>query len=281
MSTSMQGKIVLITGATSGIGLVTARELARKGANLTIVGRNPAKLATVAEQIKNQTGNQYIETIAADLSTHAGVQLVAHEFKKRHTRLDVLINNAGAIFMSRQLSGDGLEMTFALNHLNYFHLTNLLLEVLKASAPARIINVSSDAHRGQNIDFDDLQGAKNFSGMTIYGRSKLMNLLFTYELARRLEGKGVTANALHPGFVATGFGKNNGKLMSVVMTLMSPIAKTAEDGASTSIYLATSNEVEGLSGKYFIDKRPVDSDPASYDQAAAARLWDLSLEMIA
>jgi len=280
MSTSIQGKVVLVTGATAGIGQVTARELARKGASLTIVGRNPAKLTTVAEQIKAQTGNQHIETITADLSTHAGVQHVAYEFKKRHTRLEVLVNNAGAIYMSRQLSSDRLEMTFALNHLNYFHLTNLLLDVLKASAPARIINVSSDAHRGQTLDFDDLQGEKSYTGMTIYGRSKLMNVLFTYELARRLEGKGVTANALHPGFVATGFGRNNGKLMSVVMTLISPIAKTPEDGASTSIYLASSAEVEGLSGKYFTDKRPVESDPVSYDLAAAERLWNTSLEMI-
>lgn len=281
MLASMHGKTILITGATSGIGLAMARELAGKGAHVTLSGRNAAKLATVAEQIRNQTGNQNIDTILSDLSTHAGVQLAAHEFKKRRTRLDVLINNAGAIYMSRRLSEDGLEMTFALNHLNYFHLTNLLLDVLKASAPARVINVSSDAHRGQVIDFDDLQGEKSYNGMTIYGRSKLMNVLFTNELARRLEGKGITVNAMHPGFVATGFGKNNGTLMSLAMKLISPIAKTADEGASTGIYLACSMEVDGVSGKYFVDKQAVDSDPASYNQAMAERLWDVSLEMIA
>ncbi len=280
MPASMHGKTILITGATSGIGLAMARELAGKGAHVTLSGRNAAKLATVAEQIRNQTGNQNIDTILADLSTHAGVQLTAHEFKKRRTRLDVLINNAGAIYMSKHLSEDGLEMTFALNHLNYFHLTNLLLDVLKASAPARVINVSSDAHRGQIIDFDDLQGEKSYNGMTIYGRSKLMNVLFTNELARRLEGKGVSANAMHPGFVASGFGRNNGTLMSLAMKLISPIAKTADEGASTGIYLASSMEVEGVSGKYFVDKQAVDSDPVSYNQAVAERLWDTSLERI-
>ncbi len=280
MLASMQGKTILITGATSGIGLVMARELAGRGAHVTLVGRNSAKLITVAEQIRNQTGNQNIDTILADLSTHAGVQLTAHEFKKRRTRLDVLMNNAGAIYMSRQVSEDGLEMTFALNHLNYFHLTNLLLDVLKASAPARVINVSSDAHRGQVLDFEDLQGEKSYSGWTAYGRSKLMNVLFTYELARRVEGKGVTANAMHPGFVATGFGRNNGTLMSLAMKLISPIARTADEGASTGIYLASSSEVEGVSGKYFVDKQPVNSDPVSYDHEMAERLWDTSLEMI-
>ncbi len=281
MLASMQGKTILITGATSGIGLAMARELAGRGAHVTIVGRNSAKLTIVAEQIRNQTGNQNIDTILADLSTRAGVQLTAHEFKKRRTRLDVLINNAGAIHMIRNLTEDGQEMTFALNHLNYFHLTNLLLDVLKASAPARVINVSSDAHRGQTIDFDNLQGEKSYNGWTAYGRSKLMNVLFTYELARRLEGKGVYANAMHPGFVATGFGKNNGALMRLAMKLISPIAKTTEEGASTGIYLASSVEVEGVSGKYFVDKQPVDSDPVSYDRAAAERLWNISLEMIA
>lgn len=281
MTTSMQGKIVLITGATSGIGLEMARELAERGAHLVLVGRNPTKLATVAEQIRAQTGNANIETIRADLSTHAGVQLTAHEFKRRHTRLDVLINNAGAIYMRRQVSADGLEMTFALNHLNYFHLTNLLLETLKASVPSRVINVSSDAHRGQRISFDDLQSEKSYNGWTVYARSKLMNVLFTYELARRLEGRGVTVNAFHPGFVATDFGKNNGGLMNLALRLISPIARTPEEGASTGIYLACSLEVEGVSGKYFVDKQPVQSDPLTYDRSIAERLWEVSLELIA
>lgn len=281
MPPSIQGKIVMITGATAGIGLVTARELAQRGAQVTLVGRNPAKLTIVAEQIKTRTGNQQIETITADLSTHAGVQQTAHEFKKRHTKLDVLVNNAGAIFMSRHVTADGLEVTFALNHLNYFHLTMLLLDVLKTSAPSRVINVSSDAHRGQMIDFDNLQGEKSFNGRTQYDRSKLMNILFTYELAKKLNGSGVTVNALHPGFVATDFGKNNGKLMGLVMKLISPMAKSPEEGASTSVYLASSTEVDGVTGRYFVDKKPVESDPASYDPATAEKLWNASLEMIA
>lgn len=281
MPPSIQGKIVMITGATAGIGLVTARELAQRGAQVTLVGRNPAKLTIVAEQIKTRTGNQQIETITADLSTHAGVQQTAHEFKKRHTKLDVLVNNAGAIFMSRHVTADGLEVTFALNHLNYFHLTMLLLDVLKTSAPSRVINVSSDAHRGQTIDFDNLQGEKSFNGRTQYDRSKLMNILFTYELAKKLNGSGVTVNALHPGFVATDFGKNNGKLMGLVMKLISPMAKSPEEGASTSVYLASSTEVDGVTGRYFVDKKPVESDPASYDPATAEKLWNASLEMIA
>ncbi len=281
MSVSMQGKIVLVTGATAGIGLATARELARKGAQVTLVGRNPARLAAVIAQISSQTGNPHLESISADLSTRAGVQLVAHEFKKRHTCLDVLINNAGAFFNSRQLSVDGLEMTFALNHLNYFHLTNLLLDVLQASSPARIVNVASDAHRGQTLDFGNLQLEKGYSGRLAYGRSKLMNVLFTYELARRLEGRGVTANALHPGFVATQMGMNNGRLMQLVMKLVAPLARSPEEGASTSLYLAVSQEVEGVSGRYYVDKYPVQSDPASYDLAAAQKLWDASLELMA
>jgi NAD(P)-dependent dehydrogenase (short-subunit alcohol dehydrogenase family) len=280
MTTSMQNKTVVVTGATAGIGLVTARELARRGAHLTIISRSAEKCARVAEEIKADTGNAQVEYIAADLSIKEEVHRAAYDFKKRHPRLDVLVNNAGGVFMSRQLSKDGIEMTFALNHLNYFLLTHLLLDVLKASAPARIINVGCDSHRGAKINFDDIQSTKNYSGYGAYSRSKLCNLLFTYELARRLEGSGVTVNALHPGFVASDFGKNNGALMRLILKLLSPVARSTNDGASTSIYLASSREVDGVSGKYFVDTREVASDPNSYDQAAAEKLWNLSLEMI-
>lgn len=281
MPSSMQGKTVLVTGATNGIGYVAARELARKGAQTVLVSRNAEKCAQSVEKIKKETGNPQVEFIAADLSTNAGVQEVAHEFKKQHTRLDVLLNNAGAMFMSRQVSSDGIEMTIALNHLNYFHLTILLLDVLKTSGPARIVSVSSDAHRGGKIDFDDIQLKKGYSGMKAYSQSKLANVLFTYELARKLEGTKVTANALHPGFVDTGFAKNNGALVKFAMGLLKPMQRKVDEGAQTSIYLASSPEVEGVSGKYFADSQAIASDPASYDKTTAEKLWQLSLEMIA
>jgi retinol dehydrogenase-12 len=281
MSPSMQGKTVIVTGATNGIGYVAARELARMGAQTVLVSRSAEKCAQSVEGIKTETGNPQVEFIAADLSTNAGVQEVAHAFKKRHTRLDVLLNNAGAMFMSRQVSSDGVEMTIALNHLNYFHLTILLLDVLKASGPARIVNVSSDAHRGGKIDFDDLQLKKGYIGFKAYSQSKLANVLFTYELARKLEGTKVTANALHPGFVDTGFAKNNGGLVKFAMGLLKPMQRKVDEGAQTSIFLASSPEVEGVSGKYFADLKSVASDPASYNTAAAEKLWQLSLEMIA
>jgi NAD(P)-dependent dehydrogenase (short-subunit alcohol dehydrogenase family) len=275
----MKGRTVLVTGATNGIGLVTARELARMGAQVTILSRNPDKCAAVAAQIKAETGNP-VEFIAADLSSMAGVMQAAADFKQRHTRLHVLVNNAGAMFVKRRLTVDGLEMTFALNHLSYFLLTNLVLDTLKTSAPARVVNVASGAHLGAVLDFDNLQGEKRYRGMQVYGRSKLANLLFTYELARRLEGSGVTANAVHPGFVATGFARNNGPFYDVGTWVVGRlIGRKPEKGAQTSIYLASSPEVEGVTGKYFFDCQPIQSSPVSYDKALAEKLWQVSLEL--
>ena len=278
METSMKGKTVLVTGGTNGIGLVTARELARMGAQVTIISRNAEKCAAVAEAIKVETGNP-IEFIAADLSTLAGIMQAAAAFKQRHTRLQVLVNNAGAMFFKRQVTADGYEMTFALNHLNYFLLTNLLLDVLKAGAPARIVNVSSHAHESATIEFDNLQSEKHFTAMQAYGQSKLANVLFTYELARRLEGTGITVNAVHPGFIFTGFARNNGFLFDIGMRLVGLFIRKPDQGAQTSIFLASSPEVEGLSGKYFVDCKAVDSSPVSHDQAVAEKLWQVSMEL--
>jgi NAD(P)-dependent dehydrogenase (short-subunit alcohol dehydrogenase family) len=275
----MKGKVCLVTGGTSGIGQVTAKELARQGATVVIVGRNRQKCEDTVSQIRQQTGNPAVEYVVGDLSSLAGIRGVANEFRQKHTRLDVLVNNAAGIFMDRRESVDGIEMNLALNHLAYFLLTNLLLDSLKSSAPARVVNVSSEAHRHMVLDFDDLQGKKSYRGFRAYSKSKLANLLFTFELARRLEGTGVTVNALHPGFVASNIFAGNGRVGWVVRQIASAIALSPEAGAQTSLYLATSPEVEGVTGQYFAKQRSVASSPASHDDAAARRLWAVSEEM--
>jgi len=262
------GKLALVTGATDGIGLVTAEALAEMGANVTILGRNPQKIADSADSIRQKTGKN-VETIVADLSDQAQVRRAAAEYLSRHDRLHILVNNAGAVFTQRKVSVDGFEMTFALNHLGYFLLTDLLLGAIKASAPARIVNVSSGAHVGAQLDFSDLQNEKSFSSFKAYGQSKLANIYFTYELARRLEGTGVTANCLHPGFVATNFGVSNGGIFGPIFRLAQLAALKPRQGAETSIYLASSPEVEGVSGMYFDKKKAVRSSEDSYDRAAA------------
>lgn len=278
-TSSMQGKICLVTGATSGIGLVTARALAHQGATVVLVGRNPERGAATISRIQQETGNPRVECLIADLSAQAQVRQLAGEFPRRFPRLDVLMNNAGAFFSRRGLSVDGLEMTLALNHLASFLLTQLLLDTLKASTSARIVNVSSDAHRGARFDFADPQGAHRYRGWRAYSQSKLANLLFTYELARRLAGTGITTNAVHPGFVATSFGHNNRGLYALCIKVAQLTALSPAQGAETLIYLATSPEVKGVTGMYFVKKRPVESAMASYDQAAAQRLWQLSAEL--
>ena len=280
MDTTMQGKTCVVTGATNGIGEATALGLARMGATVIGIGRSRAKCAETAERIKRLTGDEQVAFFIADLSVQEQVRHLAETIQRHYARLDVLVNNAGAYFTSRQESADGIEMTWALNHLNYFLLTNLLLDLLKASAPSKVICVSSDAHRGASIRFDDPEYKKGYSGFTVYGHSKLANVLFTYELARRLEGTYVTANALHPGFVASGFGMNNGGLMSVAMRVVQHFgARSPEKGARTGLYLASSPQVENVTGQYFADERALKSSPASYDRAAAARLWTLSAQM--
>ena len=275
MTAEMQGKTVLISGATNGIGKVAAAELAKKGAQIVIIGRNPAKTAETVGEIQAASGNQNVHALVADLSSMAEVRRVAAEFKQKFPRLDVLLNNAGGVFTSRQETVDGYEMTFALNHLSYFLLTNLLLDMLKANAPSRIVNVSSDAHRIGALDVDNLQSG----GFNAYSQSKLMNILFTYELARRLAGTGVTVNVLHPGFVNTGFGRNNSGLMKMAMNVATLFAIKPADGAKTSVYLASSPEVANVTGKYFVKSKPQNSSAASYDEAAQKRLWAISEQM--
>ncbi|MFQ5434771.1 MAG: SDR family oxidoreductase [Anaerolineae bacterium] len=275
----MKDKMVLVTGANAGIGKVTAQDLAKMGAQVVMVARSRERGEAALADVRRASGSDRVDLLLADLSVQAEVRRLASEFREKYGRLDVLVNNAGALFTKRLESADGIEMTFALNHLGYFLLTNLLLDLLKASAPSRIVNVSSTAHTRAELNFDDLENKTSFSGMNVYGQSKLANVYFTYELARRLAGTGVTANCLHPGFVASNFAKNNGLLAKAGMLLMRPFAISPEKGAETSIYLASSPEVEGVTGKYFDKKQPVQSAAVSYDETAARRLWQISEQM--
>jgi retinol dehydrogenase 12 len=277
---AMRGKICVVTGATSGLGLVTAQSLARQGATLIVVGRNAERGAATVSRIRQETGNTAVELMLADLSAQAQVRQLASAIQSRFSRLDVLVNNAGALFARRELSHDGIEMTFALNHLAYFLLTNLLLDLLKASLLARIVNVSSEAHRGARLNFADLQGEHNYRGYRAYARSKLANILFTHELARRLERTGVVANALHPGFVATNFGHNNRSFTAGLFRILQLVAAISpEEGAQTIIHLATAPEVQHITGEYFVKQKAVRSSQASYDHAAAEGLWQVSTEL--
>lgn len=275
----MTGKTVLITGASQGIGKAAAAGLAQKGATVGIVARSPERGAAAVDDIKASSGSQSVHLFLADLSAQQQVRRLAHEVLDRFARLDVLINNAGALNMTRSVTADGIETTFAVNHLAAFLLTNLLLRRLEESAPSRIVTVSSAAARGAAIDFEDLQGEHGYRGWRAYGQSKLANILFTYELARRLQGTGVTANCLHPGVIRSGFGKNGRGLMRLGMILAGPFMANPEKGAQTLIYLASSPKVEGVSGKYFVNCREATSPRASYDERTARALWEVSEEM--
>jgi len=275
----LKGKVCMVTGATAGIGIVTAKALAQQGATVIVAGRNKEKSVSTVDQIRKETGNHDVEYILADLSVQKEVRKLADDFKSKFKRLDILVNNAGAIFDKRFETADGLEITFALNHLSYFLLTDLLLDTIKVSAPSRIINVSSDAHKGAKINFDDIQGKKKYGAMRAYGQSKLANILFTYELARKLEGSGVTSNALHPGFVASSFGSNMRGAFRLILRFLQLFAMSSENGAETSIYLATSPNVANINGKYFVKKKEVRTSVKSYDKNIGEKLWKVSEEL--
>jgi len=273
----VQGKVCVITGATSGIGLAAATALAARGAELALVGRDPARGDAVLKQLRAQNPHLRAAVHYADLSCMDQVRRLAQELLAAYPRIDILINNAGALFPRREVTVDGLERTFALNHMAYFLLTNLLRERLIASSPARIVNVASRAHEDAVLDFADLNIELDYTGWTAYRRSKLANILFTRELARRLQGTGVTANSLHPGFVASRFGDNCEGVYRMGMGLAKRLfAIRPESAAETIVYLASASELEGESGGYFARSAPAQPSSAAQDEAAARRLWELS-----
>ena len=276
------GKVALVTGATNGIGKVTALELARDGYRVAFTSRDRTKGERVLEELKIQSGSDALELYVGDLSSMAEVRRIALEVRAKHPKLDVLVNNAGGVFMQRQTTVDGFEYTFAFNHLSYFLLTTLLQGSLKAADHARVISVSSSANYGGKIVWDDLEGSSRYSGFGAYSQSKLMNILFANELAHRLRGTNVISNSLHPGFVSTGFGDNSSGVMKTVLGLVKRFAAiTPEKGAETTLFLATSSEVEGVTGQFFDNKRVRRANPIAYDESAQKRLWNLSEKLVA
>jgi NAD(P)-dependent dehydrogenase (short-subunit alcohol dehydrogenase family) len=274
---NMEGPQILITGATNGVGLAAAEALAARGASLLIVGRSQTRTRVAEARIRGAArGAASVASLVADLASPAEVRRLAREVLTRFPEIRVLINNAGAMFTTRQLAADRIERTWALNHLAPFLLTNLLLDRLKANAPARIVTTASEAHRGARIPFDDLNAERSYRGFSRYGESKLANILFTRELARRLAGCGVTANCFHPGLVATGFNRNNGLLMNVGMVILKVVSRTPAQGADTLVWLATSAEAEPVNGGYFIDRQQRAPSMEAQDAAGAQRLWELS-----
>jgi NAD(P)-dependent dehydrogenase (short-subunit alcohol dehydrogenase family) len=278
----MSGRTVLVTGATGGIGQATAAGLVRLGARVGIVGRDQHRAQAAASAIGGANPTAYVDVFVADLSSQGEVRRLAAEVLATYDRLDVLVNNVGGFWATRRVTADGLEHTLAVNHLAPFLLTTLLLERLKASGPARVVTVSSGAHTQGRIDFEDLQGERDYSGPRAYNQSKLANLLFTYELARRLPPGDVTANALHPGMVRTGFGAEDQQVAwRVVAPVVRPFLRSPARGARTSIHLAASPAVAGVTGTYFADRRPKRSSRLSQDAVVAARLWQVSTDLVA
>src|SRR5579872_5759514 len=282
VKSSMQGKICIVTGANSGIGKATALALAQMGATVVMVCRDRARGEEARSEITTKSGNNAVDLLLADLSSQQSILQLVENFQHHYTHLHVLINNAGAAFTGRRReTADGLEMTFAVNYLAPFLLTNLLLDMLEVSVPARIVNVSSNSHEAGYIQMDDLQEEKHYRSMRVYGQSKLAVVLFTYELARRLQRTGVTANCLHPGFVATHFGQRDVEpAFRLLVKLIGSFGTSPEKGAKTSIYLASSPEVEGVTGKYFVKSIPRRSAVISYDESLQRQLWEQSAKLV-
>jgi retinol dehydrogenase 14 len=277
----MAGKIVLITGGTGGIGKATALGLATLGARVGITGRDLQRAEEVAADIRAASGNAAVDVFAADMSSHAEVRQLAVAVLDAYPRLDVLINNVGGFWAHRHATRDGLEHTFALNHLAPFLLTTLLLDRLKASAPARVVTVSSGAQAAGRIDFDDLQGSRKYSGQRAYSQSKLANVMFTNELARHLAGSGVTANSVHPGVVRTNFGaEDQAWYFSAISRLVRPLLKSPAQGAETPIYLASSPELDGVSGTFFVNRKARTANKLAYDDEVMTRLWQVSADLV-
>jgi NAD(P)-dependent dehydrogenase (short-subunit alcohol dehydrogenase family) len=270
----MHGKVVVITGATSGIGWVAAEKLARMGARLVLIARDRARGEATLGRLREAGPSVAHSVHYADLSTIAEMKRVSGAIAAAEPRVDVLINNAGALFSSRKVTADGLEMTFATNHMSYFVVTLELAERLRATAGARVVNTSSDAHKGRHLDFDDLQSAKGYRGFPVYGKSKLCNILFTRELAKRWADTGVTVNSLHPGFVSTRFGDSSGGMFQRLIQVAKLFAISPEQGAETILYLSTSDDVAKVSGKYFYKCRAVNPTRDAQDDASARRLWE-------
>ncbi len=281
VNSSMQGKICMVTGANSGIGKATALALALMGATVVMVCRDRAKGEEAKSEITTKSRNNAVDLLLADLSSQQSIRQLVENFQHHYTQLHVLINNAGAAFTGRRETVDGLEMTFAVNYLAPFLLTNVLLDVLKASAPARIVNLSSNSHEAGYIMMDDLQSEKKHKFLQAYGQSKLALVLFTYELARRLQGTEVTANCLHPGFVATHIGQRDvGPAVRLLVKLIGSFGASPQEGAKTSIYLASSPDVEGVTGKYFVKSIPKRSASISYDESLQRQLWEQSAKLV-
>lgn len=273
----MKDKICAITGASSGIGTEAALELAGRGASVVMICRNRPLAEKVRAKIIRETDNANIELLIGDLSSQGDIRRIAAEYRARFPRLHVLINNAAIMLARRMVTEDGFEMQFAVNHLGYFLLTDLLLDIMRESVPARIVNVSSGMHITAELDFDNLQGEKKYKGMKQYAATKLLNVLFTYELARRLEGTGITVNALSPGFTSTDLGWDFSSLFGAAMKLF---GKNVKKGTRIVTYLATSSEVEGMTGKYFCNNGERKSSPLSYDEDLAAKIWRLSEDAV-